>query len=175
MLPTLTTQRLLLRARTMDDLDDCFRLDREPGTLDFIDWPGQDGAWDDDIAHRGFIRARIRGPYPPGMGYWIVTTREAPGTFLGWVLLIPEDATGPEVEIGWRFLNETRRQGTASEAAAALLKHADDTLGLSRVVADIYPQNTASCRVAEKIGMIAEGPTPEAPHLTRYVWAKADG
>ena len=67
-----------------------------------IDWPEEAGSWDDEPAHRAFIRDRIDGPYPPGMGYWVMEPRDAPGRFLGWILLIPEDAHGPEIETGWR-------------------------------------------------------------------------
>lgn len=169
-LPRLTTQRLVLRPRTMADLEPCFAMDREPGTLDYIDWPEDSGSWSDEIAHRAFIRSRIRGPYPPGMGYWVVATNQAPDAFLGWVLLIPEDGKGPEVEIGWRLVQAARGQNYAPEAAAALLYHARYDLRLAKVIADIYPANTASCRVARKIGMTDTGPTPGAPHLVRFAW-----
>jgi len=104
-LPTLETPRLRLRPRRMADLEACLAMDREPGTLDWIDWPEARGGWQDDAAHRAFVRARIRGPYPPGLGYWVIERRDdaaAKPAFCGWVLLIPEDARGPEIEIGWR-------------------------------------------------------------------------
>lgn len=166
--PPLATARLRLRPRTVDDLDDCFRMDREPGTLDFIDWPEAAGSWDDREAHRAFIRARTVAEYPPGQGYWVVAERARPDTFLGWVLLIPADATGPEVEIGWRFTTAARGRGYATEAARAVLEHGLGALVLPRIVADIQGANVASCRVAEKIGMRASGPAPGAPRLLRY-------
>lgn len=171
MLPTLTTQRLVLTPRTMADLENCFRMDREPGTLDHIDWPGEAGAWSDTIAHRAFIRSRIRCSYPPGMGYWVITRKDTPNTFLGWVLLIPEDAHGPEIEIGWRIIQAARGQNIAPEAAAALIGHGAHDLGLTRIIADIHPDNAPSRRVAAKIGMTEAGPTPDAPHLVRHTWS----
>lgn len=167
-LPTFETDRLILRPRTMADLEACFAMDREPGTLDWIDWPEEAGSWDDEAAHRAFIRARIEGPYPPGQGYWIMEPREAPGTFAGWILLIPEDARGTETEIGWRVPVAHRGQGHAAEGAAPVLAHGLGTLALPRVIADIYPQNPASCRVAERIGMRNSGPTPGAGRMLRY-------
>ena len=44
-------------------------------------------------------------------------------------------------------------QGLATEAAAAIARHAHARLGLPRLVCLILPGNAASCRVAEKIGM----------------------
>jgi RimJ/RimL family protein N-acetyltransferase len=167
-LPTLETPRLRLRPRLLADLEACFRMDREPGTLDWIEWPETAGGWDDPAAHRAFIRARIGADYPEGMGYWVLARRERPGEFLGWVLLIPADAAGPGIEIGWRLTGAARGLGLATEAARRVLEHALNGLGLDRVIADIHARNAASIGVARKIGMHATGPPPGAPHLVRY-------
>ena len=167
-LPVLETARLRLRGRTLDDLEDCFRMDREPGTLDWVAWPRAAGSWDDEAAHRSLIRERTLASYPPGQGYWAVAERARPRAFLGWVLLIPEDAAGPEVEIGWRLLTAARGRGYATEAARAVLEHGLGRLALPRVVADIRPENAASLRVAEKIGMRRIGAAPGGAGLIRY-------
>ena len=146
-LPVIDTPRLRLRPRAMQDLDACLALDRSPGTTRFIEGP-----WGDRRAHEAFVRARIRGPYPFGQGYWIITQATSPDHFLGWVMLIPEDARGPRTEIGWRIRPEVRGQGYAPEAAAHLLAHGFQT-GVPRIIAGIHRDNTASRRVAEKIGM----------------------
>ena len=167
-LPVLETERLRLRPRVLADLEECFRMDREPGTLDWIDWPEEAGGWDDEAAHRNFIRRRISAPYPDGMGYWIVARRDDPDAFLGWVMLIPADVRGPEIEVGWRLTSAARGRGYASEAAGRLLHYGLYTLGVDRVVADIRPENVASFRVARKIGMHDIGPAPGTPDLLRY-------
>lgn len=168
-LPILETRRLRLRPRAPSDLEECLRMDREPGTLQWVAWPGGAGGWQDEAAHRAFVQGRMTTRYPDGMGYWTVERRDAAGGFLGWVLLIPEDARGEEVEIGWRLTGAARGQGIATEAAAAVLAHGLATLGLARVIADIHPANRASRRVAEKIGMEVSGRPPVVPPLLRYV------
>ncbi|WP_205944781.1 GNAT family N-acetyltransferase [Pelagibius litoralis] len=45
-------------------------------------------------------------------------------------------------------------RGYATEAAAPVLAHALQGLGLDAVVADIDPLNAASIRVAEKLGLV---------------------
>jgi len=170
-LPVLATRRLILEPRRMADTEACLAMDREPEVTRFVPEvlrlvTGPDA---DPAAHRAFIEARTRGPYPPGLGYWVIRPGEEPEVFLGWVLLIPIDAEGPEIEIGWRLRRLAWGQGYAPEAAAALLRHGFATLGLSRVVADILPANLASVRVAEKIGMRPHGPTPHWPSTVRYV------
>jgi RimJ/RimL family protein N-acetyltransferase len=172
-IPTLETARLRLRSRTLRDLEDCFRMDREPGTLDWADLPQAAGSWENEPAHRAFIRARTLAPYPPGQGYWVVAQKARPDAFLGWVLPIPEDATGPEVEIGWRLMTDARGRGFATEAARAVLAHGLDRLALPRIVADIRAGNAASRRVAEKIGMHAIG-GPSDMGIVRYAASCAD-
>jgi RimJ/RimL family protein N-acetyltransferase len=73
--------------------------------------------------------------------------------FLGWVLLIPRDAVGPEIEIGWRLCRDTRCYGYASEAARPIVEHAFRSFELEKIVAGIHPRNAASMKVAERIGM----------------------
>ncbi len=148
----------------MADLGPSLAMDREPGTTRWIAGP-----WDDPVAHEAFVRARIRGPWPAGMGYWVIARRERPGEFLGWVLLIPEDGVGPRIELGWRLIGAARGRGYAPEAAASLLNHGFARLGLREVVAEIHRDNAPSRRVAEKIGMrLAADPVPGAAERVLY-------
>lgn len=148
MQPVFETPRLLLRPRTLAETELCLAMDREPGVTRYVSGP-----WDDPAAHRAFIEARTRGPYPSGMGYWTVR-RRTDNTFLGWILLIPEDAVGPETEIGWRLMPSVWGHNVAAEAALPVLRHAIQALRLPRAIADIDQRNTASLRVAEKLCMV---------------------
>jgi RimJ/RimL family protein N-acetyltransferase len=147
-LPALDTSRLLIRQRTLAELDACIEMDRDPEVTRYIAGP-----WGDPVAHRRFVEFRITRPYPPGLGYWTIREASAPERFLGWVLLIPDHGVGPDVEIGWRLVRDAWGRGIGTEAARGLLGYAFKTLGLPRVIADIASANVASRRVAEKIGM----------------------
>lgn len=142
------TERLFIRQRTLADTDACLEMDRDPEVTRFISGP-----WADPTAHRDFVEKRTLGPWPRGMGYWTILLREGPRTFVGWVLLIPADAVGPEIEIGWRLRKRFWGRGFATEAARPILHHALQVLGLPEVVADIDCDNVGSLKVAEKIGM----------------------
>jgi RimJ/RimL family protein N-acetyltransferase len=150
MQPIFETRRPIVRPRTEADTELCFAMDSDPEVTRFVTGP-----WSDQQEHRAFIEARTRGPYPEGMGYWAVCLRKQPDRFIGWVLLIPIDAVGPEVEIGWRMRRVLGAGGYATEAARAVLTHAFKRLGLMEVVADLDPDNVGSRRVAEKIGLKA--------------------
>ena len=157
MQPTFTTERLILRPRTLADTEACLDMDRRPGALQHIGV-----SWDDPAAHRAHIESRTRGPYPPGMGYWTVLDRVADPRFLGWVELVPEHTAGPRIEIGWRLVPEAWGRGLATEAARRLLRHAFETLDLPEVVAYIDPANHRSIRVAEKLGLLPRGELADA-------------
>jgi len=59
-------------------------------------------------------------------------------------------------EIGWVFHRAYHSQGYATEAAVALLHYGFDALHLHRIIATCQPQNVASWRVMEKLGMRRE-------------------
>ncbi len=163
-LPTLDTERLILRPRVRDDLEACLAMDRAPGVVRWVPGP-----WHDPIAHRAFVEARLAAVFPDGLGYWTVVERAARDRFLGWVLLIPVDGIGPEIEIGWRLRPEVWGRGVATEAAARLIAHAE-ALEIDQVIADIHADNAASRRVAAKIGMVEESPVERDGHAGfRYV------
>ncbi|MGE7839180.1 GNAT family N-acetyltransferase [Lysinibacillus sp. NPDC093712] len=60
-------------------------------------------------------------------------------------------------EIGWVLNPAYYRQGYASEAAHALLDYGFTKMKLHRIIATCQPENIASYRVMEKIGMQREG------------------
>jgi RimJ/RimL family protein N-acetyltransferase len=59
-------------------------------------------------------------------------------------------------EIGWVFHPRYHGQGYATEAATALFAYGFETLGLHRIIATCQPENVASWRVMEKLGMRRE-------------------
>ncbi len=64
--------------------------------------------------------------------------------------------TTSDTEIGWWVVRDRWGEGLATEAAGAALRYAWDALALHRVVAIALPQNLASTRIMEKLGMRCE-------------------
>lgn len=58
-----------------------------------------------------------------------------------------------DTDIGYAVLPAWCGQGYAYEAATAVLGHARDTLGLTRLTAIVSPHNVASIRLTEKLGL----------------------
>ncbi len=66
----------------------------------------------------------------------------------------PDQPDDPRVtDLGYRLVREYWRRGLASEASRALLRHAFDTVGQSRVIAQTMAVNAGSRGVMEAIGM----------------------
>jgi [ribosomal protein S5]-alanine N-acetyltransferase len=150
--PVLETDRL--RLREFEIADDAFllRLLNEPSWLRFI---GDRGVRSLEDAGR-FIETRLRPSYAQnGFGLWCVVPKDS-GEPAGMCGLLRRD-TLPDVDVGFAFLPEAWGKGYASEAASAVLAHARDVLGMRRVLAITFPDNQASIRVLERIGMRREG------------------
>jgi RimJ/RimL family protein N-acetyltransferase len=73
-------------------------------------------------------------------------------------------------EIGWAFNPGWHRQGYATEAAHALLTYGLTTLQLHRIIATCQPENIASFRVMEKLGMRREGHFQQCIDRGNGVW-----
>jgi RimJ/RimL family protein N-acetyltransferase len=132
----------------MEDFDACLAMDRDPEVVQFVAGP-----WRDHLEHKLFLKGRIEASFGDGLGYWSIFSKQIPDRFLGWVLLIPYDVVGPEIEIGWRLNRYAWGHGYATEAARRVAFYALRTLGLPEIVADIHPENSGSIRVASKLGM----------------------
>ncbi|GKU78955.1 GNAT family N-acetyltransferase [Paenibacillus sp. L3-i20] len=59
-------------------------------------------------------------------------------------------------EIGWVFHPEYHNKGFATEATRTIVKYAFEVLDIHRIIATCQPQNIASYRIMEKVGMRRE-------------------
>jgi ribosomal-protein-alanine N-acetyltransferase len=91
-----------------------------------------------------------------GWGFWALEERSGPT--VGGVGLFPLAWEGPEIELAYHVVPSAWSRGYATEAGESLLAVAW-AAGLDHVVAVAIPENTASRRVMEKLGMSLEGPT----------------
>lgn len=61
-----------------------------------------------------------------------------------------------EVDIGYRFLPECWGKGYATESAQALITAGRVQHGITRIVGLVQPENIASARVLQKVGLVFE-------------------
>lgn len=90
---------------------------------------------------------------------WVVRTIN--GDFAGRICLYRIDRDNLHAEIGYMLMPPQWRQGFASEAVAAVVRHAFGNLNLCRLEADVDPGNPGSWRALEKNGFRREGIMPK--------------
>lgn len=146
------TERLRLRHLEQEDAPFILELVNEPSWLRFI---GDRGVHDLDDARKFIANGPQKMYAQHGFGLFVVE-RRAEGVPMGMCGLIRRD-TLPDVDIGFAFLPRFWGQGYAHEAAAATLRYARDVLHLARVVAITRPDNAASGKLLERIGLQVEG------------------
>jgi RimJ/RimL family protein N-acetyltransferase len=93
---------------------------------------------------------------PEGLGFWALEERDS-RRLVGGVGLFPLAWQGPELELAYHVVPSAWNRGFATEAGEAVLEAAWEA-GLDHVVAVAIPENAASRRVMEKLGMSIEGP-----------------
>lgn len=167
--PEIETARLRLRGFRPDDLDALCRVFGDPVVMKYISG-GKPRTR--EATQEGLLRS-IEGWRERGFGLWAVEEKET-GRVVGYCGLIYLDDT-PEVEVAYGLAKAAWGRGLAVEAARAALEFGFEELKLERVVAVVNPENVASQRVLEKLGMKY---TKDAHHygtdLMYYELAAAD-
>ena len=161
MIPTVTTERLVLRA---------------PDPSDFTAY----------AAFRGSDRAKtVGGPFTEaqafnqycaiighwtmrGYGRWIVAdkTTDEPLGVVG--IFYPVD--WPEPEVAWSMFAAGEGKGYAYEAAKASRAWAYETLGLERLISLVDPENARSVALAKRLGCVEGGTYIHETHGTLFYW-----
>lgn len=144
-----SSRRLILRRFTHADLDALTRIHEDPAVLRFI---GGAARWGEGGALER-LSEYLADYDRVGFSKWAVVLR-ATGELIGRCGPVVETIEGhDELELGYTFGRRYWGAGYATEAAAAALEHCTRVLGRARVVSVIDPENTASLRVAERVGM----------------------
>jgi len=141
------TERLLLRQFTMDDLDDLYFIYSHPDLSKYLS--NEQPLRLDQT--RAAINSIIESWQQHKFGVWAVVYKKHRKLIGHCGLKFLENT--PEVQIGYLLLKDYWRRGLGTEAAAAVLKYGFDVVKLERIVAIAKPENIASRRVMEKVGM----------------------
>ena len=147
------TERFDVREWALDDVEPAFELYGDPLVLRFLgagDTPPDPSL---DVT-RDRMEARVArwATDERGLGMWAVSLRSS-GAVVGAVGLFPLLGVGPEVEVAYHVARAHWGEGIAAEAARGAVSYGFTVLNLPSIVAIVYPENTRSLRVADKIGM----------------------
>jgi RimJ/RimL family protein N-acetyltransferase len=150
------TERLLVRRWALADADDAFAMYGDPLVTATLPDHMRDASVEET---RAWLERKVveQAQETDGLGMWAVEEL-ASGRVVGGALLQQAPINGREqVEVGYHFARAAWGQGYATEVAQGLVDYGFQTLGLTRIVGVVLPDNTASHRVLQKIGMQREG------------------
>lgn len=147
MLP-LETERLLLRPFTIDDAPFILTLLNEPSFLQYI---GDKKVRNLDDARQYLSNGPIASYQRNGFGLGLVELKE-PQTSIGMCGLLKRDEL-PDPDIGFAFLPDFWNKGFAFEAATAIMTDARQRLKIGRMLAIVNPDNYASMKLLERLGL----------------------
>ena len=160
-----STARLHAREMRMDDCDQLFNLDSNP---DVQKYTGQEPVKNKEQVIQT-LKNRVFADYENhGYGRWSIFRKED-DAFIGWAGLkyLPEFK---ETDLGYRFLPEFWGKGYATEISEAIVEYGFNKLGLKRIIAVAMPENKASIRVIQKLGMKFYKQAPYEPGQPDDFW-----
>jgi RimJ/RimL family protein N-acetyltransferase len=147
-LKVLETGRLILRWLSVEDAEFILRLLNEPSFVRFI---GDKGVRSIDDARNYILRGPVDSYERFGFGLYLTELKEN-GAPIGICGLLKRDSL-EDVDVGFAFLPQFWRKGYAFESASAVMTHGRKVVGLNRIVAITSPENDASIKVLEKLGL----------------------
>lgn len=142
------TARLYLREFIETDAPFIVTLTNSSGWLQYI---GDRNTKTEKLAIDYLNNGPIKSYKENGFGLWMVALKQndLPIGMCG----IIRRANYPQPDIGFAYLPEYCGKGYAFEAAQATMEYAKEKLQLSTVVAMVMPENNASIKLLERIGM----------------------
>ena len=155
---TLTTERLILRPFTMDDVEAAHRWGGNPANVRYMFWGPNtlEGT-------RWFIDFVIkRAENEPRRDYDFAVVLRETGAVIG-SCGINVDGSGAMAELGWILHLDHHKNGYGTELAAELIRFGFEDLRLHRIFAPCAAVNYGSYRIMERNGM-----RREATHVRRF-------
>ena len=155
-LPTLETDRLILRKIEYSDKSDIFEYAKNPEVAKYVLWePHKEEI--DTIAFLNIIYAAYNKNKTAPWGIQIKENSKMVGT-VGFVKWDKENKTG---EIGYALSQEYWGKGIITEAVKEIVKFGFDKMELKKITAHCISENLASEKVLLKSGFNSDGLFPK--------------
>ncbi|MEH6789778.1 GNAT family N-acetyltransferase [Parasphingorhabdus sp.] len=147
----LETERLILRPPSADDFEDWAAFQADEDTMAHI------GGTKSRAESWRSLCAMVGAWHVGGFGMFSLILKDS-GQWIG--RIGPWHPEGwPGTEVGWAVAPGYAGKGYALEAAVASMNYAVDVLEWDDICHTIHPANSASIRLAERLGASNRGPT----------------
>ncbi len=151
-IPTLETERLLLRKISLTDAEDMYEYSAQAKVTKHLLWTEHP-----TLAYTQAYVEYLQTRYAVGDYYdWAIVSKQT-GKMIGTAGFTSIDTANNTAEIGYVLHPDFWGMGIAAEAAREVLRFGFEELKLSRIAAVCMKENPSSLRVMEKCGMHLEG------------------
>jgi len=141
------TEKLIIREFILEDAENLRRLHEDKEVTKYID---SKGYIDIETTTKTLQEKILENAYKKyGYGRWAVHLK-ANGLFIGWCGLEFLESEN-EADLGFRFQKRFWNKGFATEAAKACIDFGFNELKLTKIIARVIPENTASIQVLKKL------------------------
>lgn len=149
------TERCLIRELSLSDLPALYELYAKPGMTDYVE-PLYD--YETELEYQKAYIENMYGFYEYGM--WLVFSKET-GKLIGRAGLEHD-------ELGYMIVPELQNRGYATEVCRFIIDYARENTDFEELYCRIDERNTASVRLAKKLGFTNSGQVDEDIHASIY-------
>ena len=151
-LPTLQTDRLILRKTTPGDAEAVFAYASDPEVTRYVIWETHRSIEDS----RAFLDLATSKYESGGEPDWGIVYK-GDHRFVGTCGIVSWEPHHARAELGYALSRDYWGRGLMAEAVCAMISFGFNKMNLNRIEARCIAENVASARVMEKAGMIYEG------------------
>lgn len=151
-LPTLETDRLILRKMTPNDAGAVFAYASDPEMTRYVIWETHRSIEDS----RAFLDLAVAKYESGGEPDWGIVYK-GDHRFVGTCGIVSWEPYHARAELGYALSRDYWGRGLVAEAVGAMISFGFDRMNLNRIEARCIAENAASARVMEKAGMLYEG------------------
>jgi RimJ/RimL family protein N-acetyltransferase len=166
----LETNRLILRSFKEEDCKPFSLYRSDPEVACYQGW---EAPFSLEQAARLFLSMRSRTPGEPGQWYQMALELKTSAEMIGDCAFKRLAENNAQAEIGFTLAPRYQHQGYAAEAVRCLIDFLFGTLHMHRIIANCDPNNIASARLLQKVGLRCEGRFIESLWFKGY-WASED-
>ena len=162
-LPTLVTERLILRKLEYSDKKSIFSYAKNPEVAKHVLWDAHQNEFDSlEFLNTVYGAYNKNKAAPWGIQFKENTNIIGTAGFVQW------DKENKEAEIGYALSQEYWNKGLITEAVNAIIKFGFHQMKLEKITSRCKPENIASYKVLEKCGLNFDGV------VKKQIWMKGE-